>query len=36
MELERAGCKTLRTAFTIMAGETTSLRFTLDRAEEGR
>ena len=35
MELERTKCKTLRTAFMIMKGETTSLRFTLDRAETG-
>ena len=34
LELERAGCKTTRTEFTVAEGETASLRFTLSRLED--
>lgn len=34
LELERAGCRTTRTEFTVADGETASLRFTLDRLED--
>lgn len=33
LELERVGCKTTRTEFTIVDAQTASLRFTLDRIE---